>query len=285
MYVFETTYIHTRMYICTYPPTLLSDTRLLFSFRFRNETKNKSVEGPSYMLMYAKFSFFQSVKLYPGGIRSHDPRTLISPVEDITIRPRRQGMFPVWCESEIPVANPTIVIYNASVVNFYNATGSLARFKNKNILFYFVKRSSLLQRWRCSCKFKNRRIGSCWKFDETKIKTKAWLVDLSFIFRVLRWFTLIVTQISSTNKGMSRFCNYVFSPFSRWYLITMYRNSAFRTTKIPIQRQTTRDIKKWSNYVLTSFFYFPNSHKGTNSEWILMFCLQRRITINPHDRF
>jgi hypothetical protein len=48
--------------------------------------------------------------------------------------------------------DPTIVIYNASVVNFYNAAGSLARFKNKNILFYYVKRSSLLQRWRCSCK-------------------------------------------------------------------------------------------------------------------------------------
>jgi hypothetical protein len=59
-----------------------------------------------------------------------------------------------------PGANPTIVIYNASVVNFYNAMGSLARFENKNILFYFVKRSSLLQRWRCSCKLKNRRSGS-----------------------------------------------------------------------------------------------------------------------------
>jgi hypothetical protein len=35
------------------------------------------------------------------------------------------------------------VIYNASVVNFYNATGSLARLENKNILFYFEKRSSL----------------------------------------------------------------------------------------------------------------------------------------------
>jgi hypothetical protein len=34
-------------------------------------------------------------------------------------------------------ANPTIVIYNASVVNYYNATGSLARLENKNILFYF----------------------------------------------------------------------------------------------------------------------------------------------------
>jgi hypothetical protein len=36
----------------------------------------------------------------------------------------------------------------------YNATGSLARFENNNILFYFEKRSSLLQRQRCSCKFK-----------------------------------------------------------------------------------------------------------------------------------
>jgi hypothetical protein len=57
-------------------------------------------------------------------------------------------------------ANPTTPIYNASVVNFHNATGSIARFENKNILFYFEKRPSLLQRWRCSCKFKSRRIGS-----------------------------------------------------------------------------------------------------------------------------
>jgi hypothetical protein len=52
----------------------------------------------------------------------------------------------------IPVPNPTTSIYNA--------TGSLARFKNKDILFYFEKHSSLLQRWRCSCKLKSRRIGS-----------------------------------------------------------------------------------------------------------------------------
>jgi hypothetical protein len=32
-------------------------------------------------------------------------------------------------------ANPTIVIYNASVVNFYNASGSLVRFENKK---YFI---------------------------------------------------------------------------------------------------------------------------------------------------
>jgi hypothetical protein len=51
--------------------------------------------------------------------------------------------------------NPTIASYNASVVNFYNATGSLVCFEKK-IFVYFEKRSSLLQR-----KFKNRRIGSC----------------------------------------------------------------------------------------------------------------------------
>jgi hypothetical protein len=45
-----------------------------------------------------------------------------------------------------PGVNPTIASYNASVVNFYNATGSLALFENKNILFHFEKR------WRCSCK-------------------------------------------------------------------------------------------------------------------------------------
>jgi hypothetical protein len=35
-------------------------------------------------------------------------------------------------------ANPTIASYNASVVNFYNATGSLARLeKQKKYLIYF----------------------------------------------------------------------------------------------------------------------------------------------------
>jgi hypothetical protein len=36
-----------------------------------------------------------------------------------------------------PGANPTIANYNASVVNFYDATGSLVRFLKKNIFFYF----------------------------------------------------------------------------------------------------------------------------------------------------
>jgi hypothetical protein len=36
---------------------------------------------------------------------------------------------------KLPGANPTIASYNASVVNFYNATGSLARLENKK---YFI---------------------------------------------------------------------------------------------------------------------------------------------------
>jgi hypothetical protein len=62
-----------------------------------------------------------------------------------------------------PGANPTIESYNASAIEFYNATGSLVRLENKTILFYFEKRSSLLQRWRCSCKFRRHRIGSCFR--------------------------------------------------------------------------------------------------------------------------
>jgi hypothetical protein len=38
-----------------------------------------------------------------------------------------------------PGANPTIANYNASVVNFYNTAGSLARFENKNILYPTLK--------------------------------------------------------------------------------------------------------------------------------------------------
>jgi hypothetical protein len=70
----------------------------------------------------------------------------------------------------VPGANLTIASYNASVVNFCNATGSLARFENKNIFFYFEKRCILLQRRRCSCKFKSRKIGSSFDWpDEFRI--------------------------------------------------------------------------------------------------------------------
>jgi hypothetical protein len=73
------------------------------------------------------------------------------------VRPKSAETVPVI---HCPGANPTIASYNANVVIFYNATDSLTRFENIIILFYFEKLSSLLQRWRCSCKFKSRRIGS-----------------------------------------------------------------------------------------------------------------------------
>jgi hypothetical protein len=38
-----------------------------------------------------------------------------------------------------PAANPTIVSYNASAVNIYSATSSLARSENKNIFFCICK--------------------------------------------------------------------------------------------------------------------------------------------------
>jgi hypothetical protein len=59
-----------------------------------------------------------------------------------------------------PRANSTIASYNASIVNFYNGTGSLYHFVSKNFLFYFKEHSRLPQRWHCSCKFKSLRMGS-----------------------------------------------------------------------------------------------------------------------------
>jgi hypothetical protein len=52
----------------------------------------------------------------------------------------------------MPGANPTIASYNASAVKIYTTTSSLVRFENKNVFFYYEKRSSLLQRRRCGCK-------------------------------------------------------------------------------------------------------------------------------------
>jgi hypothetical protein len=41
-------------------------------------------------------------------------------------------------------AIPTIVSYDASAVNIYNATSNLERFENKNMFFYSNKRTGLL---------------------------------------------------------------------------------------------------------------------------------------------
>jgi hypothetical protein len=58
--------------------------------------------------------------------------------------------------------NPTIASYNASVVNFYNATGSIVRFINKNIFFFYSKNALAYYNAGVvvGCIFENRRIGS-----------------------------------------------------------------------------------------------------------------------------
>jgi hypothetical protein len=45
----------------------------------------------------------------------------------------------VVCWNFFSGANPTIARYNASVVNFYNATDSLARFENKKYYILLLK--------------------------------------------------------------------------------------------------------------------------------------------------
>jgi hypothetical protein len=52
-------------------------------------------------------------------------------------------------------ANPPIVSYNASAVNIYNATSSLAHCKNKNIFFCFEKTQDYFNG---GCKFEGRSI-------------------------------------------------------------------------------------------------------------------------------
>jgi hypothetical protein len=63
--------------------------------------------------------------------------------------------FKLWSKMRIikstPGANPTIATYNA--------TGSLVRFEN-NLFLLLKKRPCLLHRWRCSCRFRSRRIVS-----------------------------------------------------------------------------------------------------------------------------
>jgi ATP-dependent DNA ligase len=61
-----------------------------------------------------------------------------------------------------PGANPTIASYiQRQRCNFFTTPRVAWRDLRTKIFSYIEKkRSSLLQRWRCSCKFKSRRIGS-----------------------------------------------------------------------------------------------------------------------------
>jgi hypothetical protein len=124
---------------------------------FRHLVFLKSRNRPTTTIEFCKVKKINN----PANLKVTD-RLILFASEDYRVNPTffvQKRNLSSFINSFIAGANPTIAIYNASVVNFYNATGSLARFENKNILFSFEKHSSLLQRWRCSCKLKNRRIG------------------------------------------------------------------------------------------------------------------------------
>jgi hypothetical protein len=77
--------------------------------------------------------------------------------------------------SIMPFLEPVLrswVTYNASFVNIYNATSSLVRLEIKNISSYFEERSSLMQFWRCSGKFKSRGIGSWSQFYHCELQRR-----------------------------------------------------------------------------------------------------------------
>jgi hypothetical protein len=59
------------------------------------------------------------------------------------------------CHSN-PGANPTIA----------SCLQRLVRFENGNVFFYFETHSSLLQPWRCGCKFKSRTTGSSQEVEQ-----------------------------------------------------------------------------------------------------------------------
>jgi hypothetical protein len=89
-------------------------------------------------------------------------------------------------------ANPTTVSYNASVVKIYNTTNSIPRFSKKTF-FPYLKRCSLPQRLRWSCKFRSRRIGSRisilfllgWR---QWLSSFHWFNENDLGLNLLRWF-------------------------------------------------------------------------------------------------
>jgi hypothetical protein len=106
-------------------------------------------------------------------------------------------------------ANPTIASYNASAVNFYNATGSLARLENKNILFFFEKRCSLLCTYNAGVVAVNEKIvgsapGSChWSY----VKCSVELVDLNLA--ASRHNFLLKFQPDCIFKDLTSVCTYM----------------------------------------------------------------------------
>jgi hypothetical protein len=124
------------------------------------------------------------------------------------------------------------VSYNASAVKVYNATGSLVRFENKKVFSSTLKNAlALLQRWRCSCEFKSRRIGL--RHDMLISVIKNLLRGFGFKYIFLK----IVSMVRVTRLGE-------FSPIGRLFmyfglLFENYKSSSnyraiFSTVKLSI---------------------------------------------------
>jgi hypothetical protein len=111
-----------------------------------------------------------------------------------------------------PILRPCVRIRNnASIVNFYNARVSLARFENKNVLFYFEKRSSLPQRWRCTQMYiqKSQDCLQIRHLNETFVSALQSKSVGHFITMVPRLtFDLICTEIKhKPSKGTKTFAS------------------------------------------------------------------------------
>jgi hypothetical protein len=79
--------------------------------------------------------------------------------------------------------------------------------KSKNILFYFEKRSSPLQRWRCSCKFRSRWLQSD-KFGEFLILVLHMYLH-TYIPYVPTYIHTICTYIPTICTYIPTICTYV----------------------------------------------------------------------------
>jgi hypothetical protein len=71
--------------------------------------------------------------------------------------------------------NCAVSFYNASAVKNYNATSSTVGYINNFIFSTMKKRSRLLPRWHCSCKFRSRRTGSRDQFYKTPFRPEDFL--------------------------------------------------------------------------------------------------------------
>jgi hypothetical protein len=104
-----------------------------------------------------------------------------------------------------------VAYYNAGVVKIYKAASSLVRLKN--ISFYFEKRSIPLQRWRCSCKFKCRRIGSSIRIRSRVIRSGK--------FAPIRWRNILGSfceNYRSSKNNLATFLN------GKIYVLTITKN-------------------------------------------------------------